>query len=207
MHEEFGGVSRGGNAASGAGRQRWRTIGQGGLVIDLVIGAAPDRFHQALARRFQVVSLDVAGISTAETGALRTLLGEVTAATGHERFGLVFRGATLPPVLEALQGSTKLVEALVLITPPRDADAAAIDALSGIAQRLLVLSGARGVESPPEAGSRFRARVPSCHYVLVYDAGDAIEIDRPEAAASVVGDFLSRRENFIIAHASGLIHP
>lgn len=207
MHEESGGVSRGGDAVSGAGRANWRTIGHGDLVIDLVTGTAPDRFHQELARRFQVVPLEAAGFGPADSDGLRTLLGEVMAATGHKRFSLVIRGAALARVLDALRGWFDRVEALVLMAPPRDADAGVIDALPGVAQRSLVLSGTRGVESPPEAGSRFRARVPGCHYVLVYDAGDAIEIDRPEAAASVVGDFLGRRENFIIAHASGLIHP
>jgi pimeloyl-ACP methyl ester carboxylesterase len=207
MHEEFGGVLRGGTAVSGAGRLSWRTLGRGDLVIDLVTGAAPDRFHEVLARRFQVASFEAAGVGAADTGELRTLLAEVSAATGHKHFSLVFRGAALPLVLNALRGCHDLIEALVLIAPPRAAEAGAIDGLSAVAQRSLVLSGTRGVDSPPEAGSRFRARVPGCHYVLVYDAGDAIEIDRPEATASVVGDFLSRREHFIVAHASGLIHP
>ena len=207
MHEELGSVLRGGDAGSAAAGQRWRTLGRGELVIDLVTGAASDRFHEVLARQFQLVSLEAAGIGPTDGDGLRALLGEVTAATRHKSFSLVFRGEAMPLVLDALRGFPDMVEALVLMAPPGDADAAAIDALPGIAQRLLVLSGTRGIESPPEAGSRFRARVPGCHYVMVYDAGDAIEIDRPEAAASVVGDFVGRRENFIIAHASGLIHP
>lgn len=207
MHEELGSVMRGGDAGAAPARPRWRTLGRGDLVIDLVTGAAPDRFHEVLARQFQVVSLEAAGIGPADSDGLRTLLGEVTAATGHKRFSLVFRGDALPLVLDALRGFPDMLDALVLMAPPREADAGAIDALPGVAQRLLVLSGTRGVDSPAEAGSRFRARVAGCHYVLVYDAGDAIEIDRPEATASVVGDFVGRRENFIIAHASGLIHP
>lgn len=206
MHEEFGGAARGGSAVSGAGHASWRSIGHGDLVIDLVTGAAPDRFHEVLARQFQVVSLEAA-VGPADSDGLRTRLGEVTAATGHKRFSLVFRGAALAGVLDALRGFPDVVEALVLMAPPREAEAGAIDAFSSVAPRSLVLSGTRGVESPPEAGSRFRARVPGCHYVLVYDAGDAIEIDRPEATASVVGDLLIRREKFIIAHASGVIHP
>ena len=207
MHEEIGGIIHRGSAGSGAGGLRWRALGRGDLVIDLVTGAAPVRFHELLARRFQVVSLDAADTGSTDAGNLRTSLGEVIAATGQKRFSLVVRGAALPLVLDALRGCAGQVETLVLMAPPREADAAMIDALSGAAQGLLVLSGTRGVESPPEAGSRFRARVSGCQYVLVYDAGDAIEFDRPEATASVVGDFLERRERFIVAHASGLIHP
>lgn len=207
MHEELGGVSRGGSAWSVAGPLRWRAMGRGDLVIDLVTGAAPDRFHELLARQFQVVSLEAASVGSTAADELRTVLGEVTAATGHKRFNFVFRGVALPLVLDALRRCPDLVETIVLMAPPREADAGAIDALSGVAPRSLVLSGTRGADSPPEAGSRFRARMPGCHYVLVYDAGDAIEADRPEATASVVGDFLSRRERFIVAHASGLINP
>ena len=207
MHEEIGGVSRRGSAGSGAGGVRWRTMGHGDLVIDLVSGAAPHRFHEVLARQFQVVALDAASAGLPDAGDVRATLGAVMATTGHKRCSLVFRGAALPLVLDALRGWPDRVETLVLVAPPREADAGVIEALSGAAQRLLVLSGTRGVESPPEAGSRFRARVSGCHYVLVYDAGDAVEVDRPEATASVVGDFLSRRERFIVAHASGLINP
>lgn len=207
MHEEIGGVSRRGSAGSDAGGLKWRTMGRGELVLDLVTGAAPQRFHELLARQFQVVALDAASAGSPDEGAVRTALGEVMAATGHKRCSIVVRGTALPLALDTLRGWPDVAETLVLIAPPQEADAGVIEDLSRAAQRLLVLSGTRGVESPPEAGSRFRARVSGCHYVLVYDAGDAIEVDRPEATASVVGDFLSRRERFIVAHASGLINP
>ena len=127
-------------------------------------------------------------------------------ATGHERCSLILRGGMLP-LAHVLSERPGLVEALVLLAPTPTDDTAAFDALSAAALPLLVLSGTRGIASPPEAGSRFRARIRTCHYVLVYDAGDTIETDRPEATASVVSDFLLHRERFIVSHASGLIHP
>jgi hypothetical protein len=42
---------------------------------------------------------------------------------------------------------------------------------------------------------------------LVYDAGHAVDADRPEAFVSVVSDFLQRHEAFLVNRQSGLIHP
>jgi len=47
----------------------------------------------------------------------------------------------------------------------------------------------------------------SCNFILVYDAGHAIAADRPEAFASLVGDFLQRQEQFIVSAESTVIHP
>ena len=71
----------------------------------------------------------------------------------------------------------------------------------------LVLSGTEDRMIPPAMGRIYREKLPNCHFVLVYDAGHAIDADRPEAFVSVVGDFLERREQFVVTHRSGLIHP
>jgi len=207
MNEEVGGNFHGGAPARGSGGLPWQLAGRGDLVVDLVIGARPARFHGLLAERFQVASLDVPNFDVTSSGDVNAALAALTAAAGQNRCGLVVRGAALPLALRVLRDRPGLISALVLLAPLAADDTGALDALSAAGLPLLVLSGTRGVASPPEAGSRFRARIGGCHYVLVYDAGDTIEIDRPEAAASVVGDFLDRREHFIVAHASGLLHP
>ena len=71
----------------------------------------------------------------------------------------------------------------------------------------LVLFGTRDRMIPPEMGRIYRAKLPNCHFVLVYDAGHAIDADRPEAFASVVSDFLERHEQFIVTRTSGLVNP
>lgn len=207
MNEDVGGIFRGGAPASGSGGLPWQLAGRGDLVVDLVIGARPSRFHGLLAERFQVASLDVPNFDVTSSEAVNTALAALTAATGQSRCSLIVRGAALPLALRVLQERPGLISALVLLAPSATDNAGALEALSAAGLPLLVLSGTRGDASPPEAGSRFRAHIGSCHYVLVYDAGDTIEADRPEATASVVGDFLDRREKFIVAHASGLLHP
>jgi pimeloyl-ACP methyl ester carboxylesterase len=71
----------------------------------------------------------------------------------------------------------------------------------------LVVFGTRDALIPPEMGRVYREKMPNCNYVLVYDAGHEIGADRPEAFASLVSDFLARREAFIVNQKSSLINP
>ena len=43
--------------------------------------------------------------------------------------------------------------------------------------------------------------------MLVYDAAHAIDADRPEALASVVADFLARKDRVLVRNRSDLVHP
>lgn len=79
--------------------------------------------------------------------------------------------------------------------------------LAGLATPTLVLFGTRDRVIPPEMGRHYKALLPNCHLVLVYDAGHAIGTDRPAAFAEVVTDFLERHEAFIISRTETLINP
>jgi len=71
----------------------------------------------------------------------------------------------------------------------------------------LVLFGTDDVMIPAEMGRAYREKLPNCHYMLVYDAGHGLDADRPEAFASLVGDFLERREAFLVNRTDALINP
>ena len=79
--------------------------------------------------------------------------------------------------------------------------------LPELAVPTLVLFGTEDRVIPPEMGRVYREKVPSCSYLLVYDAGHEVAADRPEAFAAVVADFLTHREQFIVSQASGLKYP
>jgi pimeloyl-ACP methyl ester carboxylesterase len=89
--------------------------------------------------------------------------------------------------------------------PARDPD------LEGRLQELttptLVLFGTLDRVIPPAMGRVYKELIPGCHLVFVYDAGHAIAADRPEAFTEVAGDFLERREAFVISRAATVIHP
>jgi pimeloyl-ACP methyl ester carboxylesterase len=59
----------------------------------------------------------------------------------------------------------------------------------------------------PDLGRCYKALLPNCHLVFVYDAGHAISTDRPEAFVAVTVDFLERHEAFVISRVNTVIHP
>ncbi len=88
-----------------------------------------------------------------------------------------------------------------------DRDAALEALLPRLATPTLVLFGTLDRLMPPELGRHYKALLPNCNLVLVYDAGHAIGAERPEAFVEVVGDFLERHEAFIISRSETLINP
>ncbi len=79
--------------------------------------------------------------------------------------------------------------------------------LPALAVPTLVLFGTMDRVIPPDMGHFYKAAMPNCHLVFVYDAGHAIATDRPEAFDEVVADFLERHEAFVISRAETVIHP
>ncbi len=92
-----------------------------------------------------------------------------------------------------------------LLGPPRDP---AFEArLGALAMPVLVLFGTSDRVTPPEGGDLYRAALPTCHLMMVYDAAHAVDADRPEATAELVADFLARHEQFLVKNTSDLIYP
>jgi len=125
-----------------------------------------------------------------------------------ERQGLMHahpeRQPALPPLDPAIVAKQ---ETLVgrLMGPPRDETLEAL--FPNLTMPVLVLFGTLDRVIPPDMGRIYREKLPNCHFMLLYDAAHALDADRPEAFASVVNDFLARREGFIVNTDSGLIHP
>ena len=88
-----------------------------------------------------------------------------------------------------------------------DRDADLENKMRGLATPTLVLFGTLDRVIPPEMGHFYKALLPNCHLVFVYDAGHAISTDRPEAFAEVTLDFLERHEAFVVNRAETVIHP
>jgi pimeloyl-ACP methyl ester carboxylesterase len=126
----------------------------------------------------------------------------------EERKGLMYahpeRQPAMPPLDPAVSDKQ---ERLVnrLIGPQREE---ALEALfPKLTMPVLVLFGTRDRVIPPDMGRIYREKLPNCHFMLLYDAAHALDADRPEAFAALVGDFLERREAFIVKTDSGLINP
>jgi pimeloyl-ACP methyl ester carboxylesterase len=110
----------------------------------------------------------------------------------------------LPVIDPAVQTKTR---ALVGRLRGPDRDPELENRLRGLTTPALVLFGTLDRLIPPEMGRIYKALIPNCHLVFVYDAGHGISVDRPEAFAEIAADFLERHEAFVISRADTLIHP
>jgi pimeloyl-ACP methyl ester carboxylesterase len=79
--------------------------------------------------------------------------------------------------------------------------------LHGLEVATLVVFGTEDGLIPPEMGRIYREHMPNCSYVLLYDAGHELGSDRPQAAAGLIGDFLDRREAFVIGNGVAAVAP
>ena len=111
--------------------------------------------------------------------------------------------AAPPPPRELVAKHAALTNRL--LGPPRDAPFEA--RLAGLTRPVLALFGTSDRVTPPEGAHLYREILPDCHTVLVYDAAHAIDADRPEALAAIVGDFLARGDRFLVRETSSLIQP
>lgn len=96
------------------------------------------------------------------------------------------------------------IDALILEAPSAPVDAVALGALH---VPTLVVYGTQDSTVASTTGRIFREKLPNCNFVLVYRAGHQVAEDRPEAFASLVADFVERRDAFIVNQKDALLHP
>jgi pimeloyl-ACP methyl ester carboxylesterase len=111
------------------------------------------------------------------------------------------------PVMPAPDPTVLAQQRALIERLPRPSRAETEAGLAGLNVPTLVVFGTQDVVVPAAMGRVYRATMPNCHYVLVYDAGHEVGAERPEAFTSLVGDFLERREAFIVNDQSSLLNP
>jgi pimeloyl-ACP methyl ester carboxylesterase len=188
-------------------RLRYREAGQ---VVPLVHlhgadGPGLTPAHDLLARHVRVMAVELPG-SAESLPRLASTVAWGLSKLGVDGFNLMGSASAGATALWLALQAPERVQALVLEAP-----GAIADGLEGRLEELvtptLVLCGTRDTVVPPAAGRAYKALIPGCHLVFVYDAGHAIAADRPEAVAEVVADFLERREAFVISRTPTVIHP
>jgi pimeloyl-ACP methyl ester carboxylesterase len=205
---------------------RYLEAGQGTPVVVLhgSDGPTPSPLNNLLARQFRVIALKIPGfgrsVGQEQSRTMRDLahiLAEALTAIGLERHGLVSTTDSAPLALWQAIDAPGRIDALVLISPlaliPEGRTASFTHdpelerRLGAIEASTLVLLGTKDESIPPETGRMYVERLPNCYYALVYDAGQTIEADRPEALFAAVRDFLEQREAFIVSRKNTVINP
>ncbi len=126
----------------------------------------------------------------------------------EERMALLYaHPERLPPSALLDAAIMAKQQALVgrLMGPPRDETLERL--MPDLHVPVLVLFGTMDRMIPPEMGRLYCEKLPNCSLVLVYDAGHAVDAERPEAFVSVVSDFLQHHEGFLVNRQSWLINP
>jgi pimeloyl-ACP methyl ester carboxylesterase len=88
-----------------------------------------------------------------------------------------------------------------------DRDAMLEQGLRELGTPVLVLFGTQDVVIPPEMGRVYKELIANAHLMFVYDAGHALMVERPEAFAEVVADFLERTDAFVISRTKTVVFP
>jgi pimeloyl-ACP methyl ester carboxylesterase len=205
-------VMKEGEVFGGGQRFRYREAGTGSALVCLGGGQQRSPMHALLAERYRVVELLLPEIASLS----RHAIGEALAALGIERFDLVAHGSSAAPALQLALEKPEAVSALALLGPTliasngeatHGADEVLAGRLGQLKTPILAVFGTKDTVAPAEAGRHYRARIPACNLVFVYDAGHAMEEERPEAVAALLFDFLERHEQFLVSRDSGLIYP
>lgn len=196
------------------------------VVIEGPGWTAPSALARLVAQEFRVMVLETPASSppgaSTEAGSTRAMartLDRTVAAAGLEHYVLVAGSANESAALwQAIEGQRR-VAALVLIAPKglfadgrgaangTEQDRELERRLQEIKVPTLVLLGTNEEVVPRETARAYAQRIPTSYVVLVYDAGEAIETERPEALLGALRDFVERREKFVVSSGSSAINP
>jgi len=186
-------------ATEGA-RLRYVEDGEGPALVHLqsVGESGPTAAHALLSRRFRVIVLEAGEPAPTPESLVRAI-----DQLGLETFNLLASASASRPALGVALQVPERVAALVLEAPTAIREERRVGELP---TPTLVLWGTLD-PGPPAVGRRIAALMPNGHLVFVYAAGSTIGVDRPEAFAEVVGDFVDRHEAFVIPRSTTVVHP
>jgi pimeloyl-ACP methyl ester carboxylesterase len=175
---------------AGSGETIVAIVGDGGLTT---------RAHALLAERRRVFVFAMPADAGSPQEAARRI-GVVMAALGINRFDLMGEGAGAAAAMWLAAAPEEDIGTVVLAAPYGPPD----QAFREIKRPVLILAGTK---DQSDAGDRYRALLPDCHFMFVYDAGPAIGAERPEALAFIALEFFERRDLFLVSRENGIVFP
>ena len=178
--------------------------GAGETIVAILDGQRlPTRAHTLLAERRRVIVFAMTADAGSPQEAARRI-GAAVAVLGIERFDLLGEGAGAAAAMWLAAAPEEDVGSVVLAAPANLLGGLPDEAFREIKRPVLVLCG---TNDKSDAGDLWRALLPGCHFMFVYDAGPAIGAERPEALAFIALEFFERRDLFLVSRESGVVFP
>jgi len=208
--------------------------GQGDTLVCLQEGGLRlSRAHELMAQRRHLIALETPGLgrSSARATSLKDLahtMHTAVSSMGIDRFSIMAHSSGARLALWMAIAQPQRVPSVVLIAPAAaslpaelevkpgapaahviepDSDDEFEVGLSSLETPVLALIGTDNPIASSATAQMYREKLRNFHLVMVYDAGAAMDAERPEAVAAVVDDFLTRGESFIVRNKSGIIYP
>src|SRR5215469_335361 len=176
----------------------WAT-GSGETIVAIIDAErVPTRVHTLLADTRHVIVFTVPADAAPREAARQ--LGAAVADLGIVRFDLLAEGAGAAVALWLTFEPQAEIGSVVLAAPAGVPD----EAFRQVTRPVLMLAG---TEDKSDAGDRYRALLPDCNFMFVYDANCAIGAARPEALAFIALEFFERRDLFLVSRESGITLP
>jgi pimeloyl-ACP methyl ester carboxylesterase len=122
----------------------------------------------------------------------------------NEPFVLVGQSDGAAAALALARQSGEACVALILMAPVLPTLPAG-DAVPDVPTLLLL--GMNDTRVPPGSAAALCAALPRAHPILIYGAGHALDVERVDAVASVMRDFIARGDKFIVRDESDVLYP
>jgi pimeloyl-ACP methyl ester carboxylesterase len=182
--------------------------GRGEVVVVLHGEAdiAPTALETMLSQKFRVIALECPGFAMQTPHEAARLIARVAGNLDLERYSLIASTSAAAAALCHVLEAAAQVEALVLVSPSGpigDLEAR----LGDIKVATLVLVGTRDKPAASSAARLIADRSPDGYFMVVYDAGQAMENERPDALYEVIADFIERRGRFVLERQESALSP
>jgi pimeloyl-ACP methyl ester carboxylesterase len=189
---------------------RYRDSGDGEAILWLGDAERSPALRALVGGRHRIVSLQPAGAAGAPA------IAEAAASLALSRFALIADSEHAAAALALALAQPSLLTGVVLLAPTlftaggqaaSSENEALLAGLDALTLPVLALFGTRDKLAPADNARHYRATMPNCSIILVYDAGHELGADRPEAVAELVVDFIARGERFLVRQESDQLYP
>ena len=174
--------------------------GQGPALVVLRIVASPSKSVAVLAKDFRVLSFAI----DPKAGTLDAVrdLDAALAERNVTEAGIVADTSAASTAIAFAVARPGLAQSVALLSP-----SGSVGDVSNLKAPVLAMFGTTDATRSADAAKTFCRSIPNCRLVYVYDAGQAVDDERPEAVSAALQDFAVRREGYLVNAKHGNLYP